>query len=132
MNDSEHPDVQRLENKLKNTWHKRDIEKARDVLRSERDVDEQIPPNIFYCSKCKQDYTPKRIYKIDSKDWNTNGIFRYWRSKHCKQWNTRLINDKTKDKFFIKSPSVIKDRRLRKLDMLQPGETGFQMLYGRK
>jgi hypothetical protein len=128
----EHPDVQKLENRLKKVWHKRDIEKARDVLRNEANVDEQLPPSIFYCSKCKKDYIPKRIYKVISYDWNTNQLFRYWRSKHCKRWNTRLITNKMRDKFFIKSPSVIKDRRLNKLDMIQPGETGFNMLYGRK
>lgn len=128
----EHPDVKNLENVLKKNWHKRDVEKARDVLRKQRDVDEDIAPGLFYCSKCKEDYVPKRVYKVESIDWNTNGVFRYWRSKHCKRWNTRLITDKIKDKFFIKSPSLIRDRRLMKLDMLQPGDTGFSMLYGRK
>jgi len=132
MNDSDHPDYKRLENKLKSNWHKRDVTKLRELIAKEHDVDEQIAPSIFYCDKCKQDYTPERIYKREVKDWNNNGTFRYWQSKHCSKWNTRLISEKIKDKFFIKSPSIIRERRLRKQEMLQPGQSGYDMLYGRK
>jgi hypothetical protein len=128
----EHPDVKRLSDKLHSNWEKRSIDELRESIKKERDVDEDIPPNIFYCSKCEEDYYPRRVYKREVQDWNTKGIFRYWTSNHCDTWNTRLITDKVKDKFFINSPSVQRERRLRKLDMLQPGETGFNMLYGNK
>lgn len=127
----EHPDVLKLENRLNKVWEDRDIEAQREAVKKEHDVNEDIPPQIFYCKVCKDDYFPSRIVKVESKDWNTDGIFRFWRSKHCGTWNVRLISDKLKDKFWIKSPSVIRDRRINRLDMLQPGETGFSMLYGR-
>lgn len=128
----EHPDVQKLESKLNNIWDYRDNEKARDELKKEINTDEESPPQIFYCKRCKKDYLPKRIVKVDSKDWNTNQLFRFWRSKHCKTWNVRFITNKVKDPFWIKSPSVIQDRRKNALDLIQPGETGFSMLYGKK
>jgi len=126
----EHPDVVKLENKLNKVWEDRDIEAQRQELKKEYDVNEDIPPNIFYCSVCKQDYFPKRVVKVEQQDWNTHGVFRYWRSKHCSKWNVRLISQKLHDKFFIKSPSICRDRRLNKEALLQPGETGFNMLYG--
>ena len=126
----EHPDVVKLENKLNKVWEDRDIEAQRQELKKEYDVNEDIPPNIFYCSVCKQDYFPKRVVKVEQQDWNTHGVFRYWRSKHCSKWNVRLISQKLHDKFFIKGPSICRDRRLNKEALLQPGETGFNMLYG--
>ena len=126
----EHPDVVKLENKLNKVWEDRDIEAQRQELKKEYDVNEDIPPNIFYCSVCKQDYFSKRVVKVEQQDWSTHGVFRYWRSKHCSKWNVRLISQKLHDKFFIKSLSICRDRRLNKEALLQPGETGFNMLYG--
>jgi len=128
----QHPDVIQLENKLKDVWAERDNEKARELLKNELDVDDDLAPVLFWCKKCGKDYYPKRVVKVISRDWNTNGVFRYWRSKHCGVMNTRLISQKTKDKFFIKSPSVCRDRRINAMDMLQPQETGYNMLYGHK
>lgn len=125
----EHPDVVKLEKRLEKVWEERDLEAQRDALKKELDVDEQIPAGIFYCSRCKKDYFPQRIVKVEQHDWNTGGIFRFWRSKHCKTWNVRLISQKLHDKFFIKSPSVCQDRRLNSNDLLQPFQTGFDMLY---
>lgn len=128
----EHPDVVKLENRLNKVWEDRDNEAQRQAVKNELEVNEEIPAQIFYCSKCKQDYFPKRIVKVEQNDWNTGGTFRFWRSKHCGVWNVRLITQKIKDKFFIKSPSVCRDRRLHQLDMLQPFQTGFDMMYGKK
>lgn len=125
----EHPDVVKLENRLNKVWEQRDLDAQRLELKNELEVNEEIPAQIFYCKQCKQDYFPQRIVKVETQDWNTMGTFRYWRSKHCGVWNKRLITQKIKDLFFIKSPSVIRDRRRYKLDMLQPQETGFDMLY---
>jgi hypothetical protein len=127
----EHPDVIKLENRLHKVWDERDNQALRDSIKKEYDVDEDIPSQIFYCKQCKKDYFPRRVVKVEQKDWTNHGIFRFWRSKHCGIWNVRLITQKVKDKFFIKSPSVIRDRRRHKLDMLQPQETGFDMLYKR-
>jgi hypothetical protein len=125
----EHPDVIKLEKRLEKVWEDRDIETQREALKKELDVDEEIPASIFYCTECKKDYFPQRIVKVEQNDWNTGGKFRFWRSKHCSTWNVRLISQKLHDKFFIKSPSVCRDRRRFKLDMLQPQETGYDMLY---
>ncbi len=125
----EHPDVIKLENRLNKVWEDRDNEAQRQAVKNELEVNEDIPAQIFYCSKCKKDYFPRRIVKVEQNDWNTGGTFRFWRSKHCGIWNIRLITQKIKDKFFIKSPSVCRDRRLHQLDMLQPFQTGFDMMY---
>ena len=130
----EHPDIVKLENRLNKVWEDRDIEAQREQLKKELDVNEDIPASIFYCKHCKVDYFPKRVVKVEQNDWNTHGVFRFWRAKHkeCGTMNVRLISQKLHDKFFIKSPSVCRDRRRFKLDLLQPTETGFDMLYGKK
>ncbi len=125
----EHPDVIKLENRLNQVWEDRDIVAQREAVKKEHDVNEDIPPQIFYCKCCKKDYFPSRVVKVESEDWNNNEVFRFWRSKHCGIWNVRLISEKIKDKFWIKSPSVLEDRRRNRLDLLQPGETGFNMTY---
>lgn len=127
----EHPDVVKLENKLNKIWEDRDNEAQRDFLKKELEVDEDTPANIFLCRVCNKDYFPKRVVKVEQNDWNTGGTFRFWRSKHCGTWNVRLITQKINDKFFIKSPSVCRDRRLHKNDLIQPTETGFNLLYGK-
>lgn len=125
----EHPDVVNLENVLEKVWEKRDIEAQRDVLKKEYDVDEELPASVFYCKVCKKDYFPKRVVKVEQNDWNTGGTFRFWRSKHCGTWNVRLISQKLKDRFFIKSPSICRDRRVYRLHLLQPQESGYNMMY---
>lgn len=126
----EHPDIIKLENKLNSIWEDRDNQAIRDSLKKEQNIDEEIPAQMFYCSKCSIDYFPIRVIKVEQQDWNTNGIFRFWRAKHnCGNWNVRLISQKVNDKFFIKSPSVCRDRRKHLLDMLQIQDTGFDMLY---
>lgn len=127
----EHPDVVKLEKRLEKVWEDRDIEAQREALKKESDVNEEIPASIFYCKVCKKDYFPMRIVKVEQNDWNTGGTFRFWRSKHCGVQNVRLITQKIKDKFFIKSPSVCRDRRLNSNDLIQPQQTGFNLLYGK-
>lgn len=127
----EHPDVIKLEKRLEKVWEDRDIVSQREELKKELDVNEEIPASIFYCKVCKKDYFPKKVVKVEQNDWNTGGTFRFWRSKHCKVWNVRLISQKLKDKFFIKSPSIIRDRRRFANDLLQPQQSGFNMLYSK-
>lgn len=125
----EHPDVVKLEQRLEKIWQERDLEAQRAELKKELDVNEEIPASIFYCKECKKDYFPQRIVKVEQNDWDTGGTFRFWRSKHCSTWNVRLISQKIHDKFFIKSPSIIRDRRRFANDLLQPFQTGYDMLY---
>ena len=129
-----HPDVEKLEKVLEKQWDKREVEEIRQAIKKERDVDETVAPMLFYCTECEHDYVPRKVTKIESDDWNLNEPFRFWRSVHdnCQTPNIRLITDKVKDKFFIHSETIKRDRRLHKLDMLQPQETGFNMLYGNK
>ena len=49
-----------------------------------------------------------------------------------REWAKRLISHKLKDPFWKLSPSVIRDRARYRRDMIQPNETGFNMLYGNK
>lgn len=130
----EHDDVTRLAAVMNRNADERAAEKRKRERERELDVDESIPAVIFYCGPCGKDFTPRRIFKEEDQDWNRGGKFRYWKARHrdCGTWCKRLISDKAKDPFWRLSPSVKRQRALFKRDVLQPHETGFNMLYGKK
>jgi len=134
MENNEHDDVRRLRERLEGRWEERDREKMREALRKERDVNDDTPASIFYCRRCQCDFFPRIVFKSQEEDWNTGGTFRYWKAFHrlCGEPEKRLISDKLKDNFWRLSPSVKRQRAVFMKDMLQPQETGFNMLYGRK
>lgn len=134
MNDFERDDIARLRRCLEKIWEQRDTFEQRELIKKEHDVDDDVPAHIYYCSKCKKDYITNRAYKVSEVDWNRDGFFRYWKTKHkeCSTWNRRFISDKLKDPFWRLSPTMKKDRAKHYKDMLQPNETGFSMLYGSK
>lgn len=132
MDNADHDDVVKLRTVLEVKWAERDREKRKAALAKELDVDEDVPTNIFFCSKCVCDFRPRRAWKGEDEDWNTGGKFRYWKARHvCGTWSKRFISDKLKDPFWKLSPSVKRERAMFKRDILQPHETGFNMLYQR-
>ncbi|MFA6095911.1 MAG: hypothetical protein WC767_03675 [Candidatus Paceibacterota bacterium] len=129
----EHDDVVKLSDVMKRNWEERDREKRKKEIEKELNVDESIPASIFYCGKCAVDFKPPGAFKVEEDDWNTGGKFRYWKARHtCGAWSKRLISQKLKDPFWKLSPSVKADRARYRRDMIQPNETGFNMLYGNK
>lgn len=134
MIDFEHDDIARLRRRLEKIWEQRDTFEQRELIKHEHDVDDDIPAHIYYCTKCKKEYSMNRAFKVSEIDWIRDSIFRYWRTKHkqCGTWNKRFITDKAKDPFWRLSPTIKQDRSKHYKDMIQPSETGFSMLYGSK
>ncbi len=86
----------------------------------------------FWCDKCKQDFKSQSIKEIEQ-DWYSGQRNAFYRSKCDKgHWCIRLITDKLKDGFWMKSTAIAKDRGKHFADLLQPGETNYNMLYGKK
>lgn len=87
----------------------------------------------FFCSRCDKDFKAQVVRQIEI-DWTNSGqrvaFYRTkcWRGHHC----IRLITDKHRDAFWFKSKLVVRDRGLHHNDTIQPFQTGFQMLYGKK
>ena len=87
----------------------------------------------FWCKTCKKDFKAQSIRMIE-KDWsNPNQRIAFYRTKcEKKHWCIRLITDKSMDSFWSKSKLIAKDRANHSLDTLQPWQTGFNLMYGKK
>lgn len=87
----------------------------------------------FWCDKCKRDFKFVSIREVEI-DWSCpSQMIAFYRSKCDKgHWCIRLITDKHRDGFFIKSKLTRIDQGSHYADILQPWQTGFQLLYGNK
>ena len=86
----------------------------------------------FWCEHCKQDFKSMAIKQVE-KDWTADQDIAFYKTK-CDQghWCIRLITDRQRDAFWVKSKLMVLDRGNHYADTLQPWETGFNLLYGRK
>lgn len=87
----------------------------------------------FWCDRCKEDFKAQAIRQIEV-DWsNTSQRVAFYKTKCFKgHWVMRLITDRHKDGFWTKSRFVALDRGNHYADTVQPFETGFNLLYGKR
>lgn len=93
----------------------------------------QVCVTDFWCDKCKQDFKSQTIREVET-DWsNTDQRIAFYRSKCDKgHWCIRLITDRHRDGFFVKSKLIALDRGNHFADIIQPFETNYNLLYGKK
>lgn len=86
----------------------------------------------FYCDKCRHDFKSMAIRQVEM-DWVLNQFIAFYKAK-CDNghWCIRYITDKNSDPYWMRSKAVARDRGRAFNDIIQPGETGYNMLYGRK
>ncbi len=87
----------------------------------------------FWCRKCKEDFKAVAIKEIEE-DWSKpSQRVAFYKTKCFKgHWCKRLITDRFLDYFWQRSRSVARDRGVHHNDILQPFETGYNLLYGKK
>lgn len=87
----------------------------------------------FYCRQCKEDFVAEVVKEIEE-DWNCPGHqIAFYRTKCFKgHWCMRLITDRFLDSYFFFSKRLARDRVLHHSDTIQPHETGFNLLFGKK
>lgn len=87
----------------------------------------------FYCEDCREDFKSMAVKQVEI-DWsNTAQDIAFYKAKcDCGKWCIRHITDKFKDGFWSKSRLVAIDRGSHYKDTVQPWETGFNLLYGKK
>ncbi len=109
--------------------HHQNIEKQRDMFQKDVASVPNIALSDFWCKKCKVDFYARVRKELDS--W---GDFAFYRTKHrtCGEWAIRHITDRARDPYWSLSKAVANDRDQHRDDLLQPFETGFNMLYGKK
>lgn len=104
-------------------------EERNDLIRDAKDVELKE----FWCEPCKADFPDQAIKEVEM-DWScpTQSIA-FYRTKHdCGRWCIRFITDTHMDPYWMKSKKVAADRGKHSLDTIQPHETGFQTLYGKR
>ena len=87
----------------------------------------------FFCETCQEDFKDF-AYKQIEVDWsNTSQRIAFYRTR-CDEGHycLRYITDKHKDPFFNQSKELAYQRAFHAADVLQPHETGFNLLYARK
>lgn len=87
----------------------------------------------FYCTKCQEDFVRPSQLHIET-DWtNTDQHIAFYRTKHyCGTWTIRHVTDKLSDGYWSKSKVVARDRGKHSIDLLQPFENNYQLVYGKK
>lgn len=87
----------------------------------------------FWCSKCREDFQAETILEIEHAWEKPDEVIAFYRTKCFKgHWCIRLGLDKHRDPYFERSKAVAKDRGEHRADMLQPWDSGYDMLYKRK
>lgn len=111
----------------------------RNRLKAKEDRDEVIrdakPVEIkeFWCDECGVDFA-ELVWKQVEVDWsNTTQNIAFYKTKHeCGNWCIRFITDRWRDPYWFESTQVSVDRGKYHNALIQPFETGYQLLYGRK
>lgn len=87
----------------------------------------------FWCDRCSLDFKAQAVKQVEV-DWtNSRQSVAFYKTKCFNgHWCVRLITDRHKDGFWQKSKLVSLDRGNHHNDTVQPHETGFNMLYGKK
>lgn len=86
----------------------------------------------FWCNTCKKDFKSQAIKQIEL-DWTSSQRIAFYKTKCFRgHWCIRLVTDRHKDGFWQKSRLVALDRGNHFADTVQPFETGFNLLYGKR
>lgn len=117
----------------------RDRQMYRERQKALEDRDKEIastkPKEVlpFWCRKCKEDFAAETIREIE-KDWGDHkSNIAFYRTKCDKgHWCIRLAMDKFYDPYWRLSRKARKDQGEHFADIIQPFESGFELLYGHK
>lgn len=88
----------------------------------------------FWCDHCKRDFRCVTYRQVET-DWsNTSQHVAFYKGKHrkCGRWAIRLITDKNRDGYWMKSRLVRIDQGKHHNDTIQPWQTNFNLLYGKR
>ena len=124
--------IESQEKRVEDRNYHREKQKTKD---EREDLIKDAKPYVqtdFWCDTCKEDFKAQAIKEIEE-DWNGNGRNAFYKTKCFKgHWCIRLITDRHKDAYWFKSRAVLKDQGEHYADTLQPFETNFNLLYGKK
>jgi hypothetical protein len=125
--------IDQQEKRAKDRIQSRDREKMLAERQEEIDRAKEWDVIEFFCAQCQEDFAHFANKQVET-DWsNTAQKIAFYKGKHdCGTWAIRHITDKFNDPYWLESPQVARDRGTHHNDLLQPFETGYQLLFGRK
>lgn len=88
----------------------------------------------FHCVRCREDFQQASVLQVEL-DWsNLSQSVAFYKGKHrkCGNWCIRLVTDKHRDGFWVRSKRVLQERGKYHNDLIQPYETGYNLLYGKR
>lgn len=114
------------------TYHR---EKAKNAEERSKLIDDAKKVELidFHCTRCKIDFRMFAVKQVEI-DWScSTQSIAYYKGKHkkCGDWSIRLITDKQHDGYWLRSRAVRIDQGKHHNDLIQPHETGFNLLYGK-
>lgn len=113
-------------------WH-RDNESANQDRAKELASLERRQVMPFWCRLCARELHAETILEVERGWENPDVPVAFYRTKcEAGHWCIRHGLDKGRDPYFERSRSVARDRGEHAADVLQPWESGYDMLYGRK
>lgn len=125
--------IERQEKRAEDRQTYRDRQKAKEERSHTLQDSKQFTLTDFWCMKCGKDFKAQAVRQIED-DWtNTTQQIAFYKTKHwCGTWCIRLITDKHKDGFWIRSKLAAKDRGVHFADTIQPFQTNYELLYSKK
>lgn len=129
----EHYHIQDLidaqEKRTNDREYHRNVAKERDERVNEINASKDLEIKPFWCVKCKEDFVSITHKQVDG--WSDSAFYKT-KHKPCGTWCMRLITDTWRDAYWTKSKKVAQDRGQHFEDTVQPYQTGFNLLYGKK
>lgn len=104
-------------------------EKERGERMKEIEIAKDVEAKGFWCVTCSVDFVAP-AYKFKD-NWGDNA---WYKTKHhpCGTWCMRNITDTWRDSYWTKSVGVSHGRGKHFADAVQPTDTNFNLLYGKK
>lgn len=114
------------------TYHRN---KAKALEERMNDIKAAKPKELkaFWCETCELDFLAESFKEVEI-DWSCPTQYvAFYRTKCFRgHWCMRLITDVHKDAYWFKSRRVRADQGEHALDTIQPNETNFNLLYGKR
>jgi len=132
----DHYHIQDLINSQEKRSNDRSYHRDKAKERAERDAvlldSKRYTVTDFWCQECREDFKGRAVRQIET-DWNNpEQRIAFYRSKCAEgHWCIRLITDKNRDGFWMRSKRLALDRGNHVADIIQPFQSGFNMLYGK-
>ena len=109
-------------------------EKAIEERQKLIDDSQMVVGTDFHCNRCNEDFKQMAVLQVEL-DWsNLTQSIAFYKGKHkkCGSWAIRLVTDKLRDGFWQRSKALALERGKYHNDILQPFETGYNLVYGKQ